>query len=218
MRQGGIILAADRVCSKKRAKNENTKKIAHSKHTTKSTEMPAIATNSRQCATKHVPRISPNSPASIDPGFCGNRPRTTVGERPVQRNSATTRIIRRETTVPISVARRVYLYGQRVGLYKLLRSHLIGAGSITGMGKASNAVAEPPGVYSTPPGEKERQSQVICDTCPTNSTPRGRGCARRVRCCVWCSVDRPPWLFPTIASTRPTHREIQSTLRTTRNF
>ena len=135
MRQGGIILAADRVCSKKRAKNENTKKIAHSKHTTKSTEMPAIATNSSQSATKHVPRISPNSPASIDPVFCGNRPRTTVGERPVQRNSATTRIIRRETTVPISVARRVYLYGQRVGLYKLLRSHLIGARGIPGRGE-----------------------------------------------------------------------------------
>ena len=50
--------------------------------------------------------------------------------------------------------------------------------------KTSNAVAEPPGVYSTPPSEKEGQSQVICDTRPTNPTPRGHGCARRVRCHV----------------------------------
>ena len=30
---------------------------------------PATATNSRRCAAKHVPRVSPHSPASIDPGF-----------------------------------------------------------------------------------------------------------------------------------------------------
>ena len=30
---------------------------------------PATATTSRRRATKHVPRVSPYSPASIDPGF-----------------------------------------------------------------------------------------------------------------------------------------------------
>ena len=30
---------------------------------------PATATNSRRCAAKHVRRVSPHSPASIDPGF-----------------------------------------------------------------------------------------------------------------------------------------------------
>ena len=30
---------------------------------------PATATNSRRRAAKHVPRVSPHSPASIDPGF-----------------------------------------------------------------------------------------------------------------------------------------------------
>ena len=30
---------------------------------------PATATNSRRCAKKSIPRVSPYSPASIDPGF-----------------------------------------------------------------------------------------------------------------------------------------------------
>ena len=68
------------------------------------------------------------------------------------------------------------------------------------------------------PRVKERQSQVICDTRPTNPTPRGHCCARRVRYHVCCFIDRAIWLFPTIASIRPPHRETPSTLRTTRHF
>ena len=54
------------------------------------------------------------------------------------------------------------------------------------------------------PRVKQRQSQVICDTRPTSPTPRGLCCVRRVRCRVCCFIDRPLWLFPTIASMRPT--------------
>ena len=50
------------------------------------------------------------------------------------------------------------------------------------------------------PRVKERQSQVICDTRPTSPTPRGHCCARRVRYRLCCFIDRPLWLFPTIAS------------------
>ena len=39
---------------------------------------PATATNSRRRAAKHVPRVSPYSLASIDPGFVKNRPRTAL--------------------------------------------------------------------------------------------------------------------------------------------
>ena len=62
MRQGGLILAAGSV----RSKNEVP---PHPKHTTKIHSSPATATISRRRATKHVPRVSPYSHASIDPGF-----------------------------------------------------------------------------------------------------------------------------------------------------
>ena len=55
-------------------------------------------------------------------------------ERLVQHNRAMRRIIRRGKIVLISVTRRVYLYGQRVSFHKLLRSRLIGAGRVPGMG------------------------------------------------------------------------------------
>ena len=71
MRQGGLILAAGRVRSKKtntEKKNTGKKsappKIHHEIHS-----RPATASNSRPHARKHVPRVSPYSPASIDPGF-----------------------------------------------------------------------------------------------------------------------------------------------------
>ena len=50
MRQGGLILAAGRVRSKK--KTTKCEILSHPKHT-----------------TKQVPRVSLYSPASIDPGF-----------------------------------------------------------------------------------------------------------------------------------------------------
>ena len=56
-------------CSRPCAFEEKTKKSAppvthHEIHSS-----PATATTSIRCATKHVLRVSPHSPASIDPGF-----------------------------------------------------------------------------------------------------------------------------------------------------
>ena len=68
MRQGGLVLAAGRVRSKKKKRkkkrNPAAPKTHHEIHSS-----PATATTSRRRATKHVPRVSPYSPASIDPGF-----------------------------------------------------------------------------------------------------------------------------------------------------
>ena len=66
MRQGGFILAAGRVSSKE---EKNTKKSAAPETQYEIHSSPATATTSRQRATKHVPRVSPYSPASIDSGF-----------------------------------------------------------------------------------------------------------------------------------------------------
>ena len=71
MRQGVLILAAGRVSSKKQ-KHENKKtrknpcalKTHHEIHSS-----PLTATTSRRRATKHIPRVSPYSHASIDLGF-----------------------------------------------------------------------------------------------------------------------------------------------------
>ena len=70
MRQGGLILAAGRVRSKKK-KNENnqTKKYAPPKTHHEIHNNPATATTSKRRTTKHLPRVSPYSPASIDPEF-----------------------------------------------------------------------------------------------------------------------------------------------------
>ena len=72
MRQGGLILAAGRARSKKKQNAKKKKneinpaapKTHHEIHRSSAT-----ATTSRRRATKHVPRGSPYSPASIDPGF-----------------------------------------------------------------------------------------------------------------------------------------------------
>ena len=72
MRQGGLILAAGRVRSKKKkkwGKKKIMKKSASPKTHYEIYRNPATATNSRRRATKHAPRVSPYSPASIDPGF-----------------------------------------------------------------------------------------------------------------------------------------------------
>ena len=71
MKQGGLILelAASRVQSKKKKRKKNTKKSAAPKTHNEIHSSPATATTSRGRATKHVPRVSPYSPASIDPGF-----------------------------------------------------------------------------------------------------------------------------------------------------
>ena len=66
MRQGGLILAAGRVRSKakKNAKKTAPHKTHHEIHSSAAT-----VTTSRRPATKHAPRVSPYSPASIDAGF-----------------------------------------------------------------------------------------------------------------------------------------------------
>ena len=69
------MLAAGRVRSKKKKmKKKNTKNPAPPKtHNAKTNHeihsSPATATNSRRRATKHVPRVSPYSPASTGPVF-----------------------------------------------------------------------------------------------------------------------------------------------------
>ena len=73
MRQGGLILAADRVRSKKKEekKKKKNEKICPTQNITHHEihSSPATTITSRQRATKHVPRGSPYAPASIDPGF-----------------------------------------------------------------------------------------------------------------------------------------------------
>ena len=54
---------------KKRRKKERRKNPAAAKTHHEIHSSPATATTSRRRATKHVPRVSPYSPASIDPGF-----------------------------------------------------------------------------------------------------------------------------------------------------
>ena len=67
MRQSGLILAVGRLRSKKNKIEKNTKDPPRPHHDIHSS--PATATISRLRATKHVPRVSPSSPAPIDPGF-----------------------------------------------------------------------------------------------------------------------------------------------------
>ena len=73
MRQGVLILAAGRVRSMKikkiGGKKKHEKIPPHPRRTTKSTALPVIVTTSRRRAAKHVPRVNPHLPASIDPGF-----------------------------------------------------------------------------------------------------------------------------------------------------
>ena len=52
-----------------RTHGKHGKKIAPPKTHHEIHTRPATATNSRRRAAKHVPRVSPCSPASIDPGF-----------------------------------------------------------------------------------------------------------------------------------------------------
>ena len=67
MRQDVLVLAAGRVCSNKKRKHEITPVAPKTPHEIHSS--PATATTTRRRATKHVPRVSPYSPALIDPGF-----------------------------------------------------------------------------------------------------------------------------------------------------
>ena len=54
---------------KKIGKKKHAKKSPHPKHNHEIHSNPPTATTSRRRATKHVPRVSPYSPASIDHGF-----------------------------------------------------------------------------------------------------------------------------------------------------
>ena len=66
MRQGGLIFAAGRVCVRRK---KNTKKSAPPKTHHEIQRSLATAPTSRLRATKRVPRVSPYSPASMDPEF-----------------------------------------------------------------------------------------------------------------------------------------------------
>ena len=67
--RGGLILAAGRVRSKKKKMKKTPEKSAPPETHHEIHSRPATASNWRRNATKHVPRVSPYSPASIDPGF-----------------------------------------------------------------------------------------------------------------------------------------------------
>ena len=68
MRQGGLILATGRLRSKKKkVKKKRNPAAPKTHHEIQSS--PATATTSERRATKHVLRVSPYSPAPIDPGF-----------------------------------------------------------------------------------------------------------------------------------------------------
>ena len=69
--RGVLILAAGRVRSKKKKNREQKikKKFAPSKTHHEIHSSPATATTSRRRSKKHVPHVSPYSPASIDTGF-----------------------------------------------------------------------------------------------------------------------------------------------------
>ena len=67
------------VCVRRKNKIEKPPaKVRPTLNTPRNPQQPATEATSRRRATKHVPRVSPYSPASIDPGFCGNRPRTAL--------------------------------------------------------------------------------------------------------------------------------------------
>ena len=68
MRQGRLILAAGHVRSKKKTREKKRNPAAPKTHH-EIYSSPATATTSRRRVTKHIPRVSPYSPASIDPGF-----------------------------------------------------------------------------------------------------------------------------------------------------
>ena len=67
------------------------KKIAQPKTHHEIHGRPATATNSRRRAAKHVPRVSPHSPASIDPGF------VTIGLVQPSQSVKTTNVTYRRT-------------------------------------------------------------------------------------------------------------------------
>ena len=68
--RGGLILAVGRVRSKKKKNEKKTRKNPpHPKHTTKSAAARQPRPPRDGARKKHVPRISPYLPASIDPGF-----------------------------------------------------------------------------------------------------------------------------------------------------
>ena len=69
MRQGGFILAAGRVRSKKKKNKKTREKIRPTQTPHEIHSTPATASNARRHARKHVPHVSPYSPASMDPGF-----------------------------------------------------------------------------------------------------------------------------------------------------
>ena len=68
---------------------------------------PATATNSRWRAAKHVPRVSPHSPASIDPGF------VEIGLVQLSQSGKTTNITHTHTHIPTDKLINGTLYAPR---------------------------------------------------------------------------------------------------------
>ena len=96
MKQGGLILAAGRVRSKKKKieKKKITEKSAPPKTHHEIHSSLATACNSRRHAMEHVPCVSPYSPASIDPGF------VEVGLVQLSQSVKTTNVTHKLTDTP----------------------------------------------------------------------------------------------------------------------
>ena len=70
MRQCGLILAAGRARSKKKKNEKKTRKKIHPiQNTRRNPQQPGDRVQLETTCEEHVPRVSPYSPASIDPGF-----------------------------------------------------------------------------------------------------------------------------------------------------
>ena len=93
MRQDVLILAAGRVSSRKNKRNKSrrTQKTPrnHEIHSSRAT-----ATTSRRRATKDVPRVSPYSQASIDPGF------VEIDHVQLSQSVTTTNVVHTHTDTP----------------------------------------------------------------------------------------------------------------------
>ena len=68
---------------------------------------PSTATTSRQRATKHVPRVSPHSPASIDPRF------VEIGLVQLSQSVKTTNVTHTHTHIPTDKLNNGTLYAPR---------------------------------------------------------------------------------------------------------
>ena len=103
------MLAAGRVRSKKKKirKKQITEKSTPPKTHHEIHSSPATACNSRRHAMEHVPRVSPYSPDSIDPGF------VEIGLEQFSQSVKTTNVTHTHTHIPTDKLNNGTLYAPR---------------------------------------------------------------------------------------------------------